>query len=145
MDDAFMLGRHNIIYVILSFSFFTFVILSSLSLTLVTTVMTRGDNEISLLQKLFHRFQQNICRVILGAIKTLFHYVFSFKGFIINWWSLHLPFHLHWLVFTLLWKAWNNNFSLCGYDTSLIASCVFNLGGGRLISIFLSNYFTFLY
>ena len=45
-------------YVILSFSFFIFVILSSLSLTLVTTVMTRGDNEISLLQKLFTDFSK---------------------------------------------------------------------------------------
>ena len=58
MHDAFMLGRHNIMYVILSFSFFIFVILSSLSLTLVTTVMTRGDNEISLLQKLFTDFSK---------------------------------------------------------------------------------------
>ena len=31
---------------------------SSLSLTLVTTVMTRGDNEISLLQKLFTDFSK---------------------------------------------------------------------------------------
>ena len=97
--------------------------------------MTDGDNEISLLQSHLTDFSKKICRVILWPIKTLFHYIFSFKGFIINWWSLNLSFHLHWLIFTLLWKALNNYFSLCGYDTNLIASCVFNLGKGVLISI----------
>lgn len=84
MDDAFMLGRHSIMYVILSFSFFLFVILSYLGLTLVTMVMTDGDNEISLLQSYFTDFSKKSVRLNFGAIKTLFHYIFSFKGFIIN-------------------------------------------------------------
>ena len=132
MGDAFMLGRHNIMYVILSFSF-CHSFLSKFDIGY--NGMTDGDNEISLLQSYVTDFSKKICRVILWPIKTLFHYIFSFKGFIINWWSLNLSFHFHWLIFTLLWKALNNYFSLCGYDTNLIASCVFNLGKGVLISI----------
>lgn len=47
-------------------------------------VMTDGDSEISLLQSYFTDFSKKSVRLYFGAIKTLFHYIFSFKGFIIN-------------------------------------------------------------
>ena len=72
-----MLGRHNIMYVILSFSFFIFVILSYLSSTLVTMVMTHGDNEISLLQSYFTDFSKKSIGLYLALLKhfstTSFH------------------------------------------------------------------------